>query len=80
MGVRHAVVVEVESDVRGLADGGLDPFVGGEAIAGQRNERAAFPLEGLAHADGVVFGPGPLGGDAIAPGLGLGVEVVDIAP
>ena len=37
-------------------------------------------LEGLAHADRAVLGPGAVRGDALAPGLGLGVEVVDVAP
>ena len=64
----------------GLADGDLDPVVVGEGIAGQRDERAAFPLEGLVHGDRAVFGPGAVGGDAVAPGQGLGVEIVDIAP
>ena len=80
MGVRHAVIVEIEAGVGGLADGDLDPVVVGEGIAGQRDERAAFPLEGLAHGDGAVLGPGAATGDALAPGLGLGVEIVDIAP
>ena len=80
MGVRHAVIVQIEPGVGGLADGDLDPVVGREGIAGQREERAALPLEGLAHGDGPVFGPGAVGGEAVAPVLGLGVEVVEIAP
>ena len=80
MGVRHAVIVEIEPGVGGLADGDLDPVVGGEAVAGQRHEGAALPLEGLAHADRAVLGPGAVGGDAVAPGPGLGVEIVEIAP
>ena len=63
-----------------IVDGDLDSFVGGEAVTGQRDQAAPLALEGLAHADGVVFGPGPLCGDALAPGLSLGVEIVDIAP
>ena len=80
MGVRHAIVGFVEPGVWGLSDGDLEALVGGEAVTGQRDERAALLLEGLANADGAVFEPGTVGGDAVAPGLGLGVEIVDIAP
>ena len=80
MGMGDAIVIEIESGVWGLADDDLDPFVDGEAVAGQGHERAAFLLEGLAHGDGAILGPGAVGGDALAPGLGLGVEVVDVAP
>ena len=34
MGVRHGIIVEVESGVGRLADDDLDPLVGGEAVAG----------------------------------------------
>ena len=49
-------------------------------VSAESMERATLPLEDLAHGDGAVLGPGAATGDALAPGLGLGVEIVDIAP
>ena len=45
MGVWHGVILEIEAGVGRLADGDLDPFVGGEAVAGQGDEGVSDGLE-----------------------------------
>ena len=59
MGMRDAIVIEVEPGVGGLADPDFDPLVDGRPVVGQRHQGAALALEGLAHAQGAVRrGPG----------------------
>ena len=55
MGVWHGVIVGVEAGVGRLADGDLDPFVGGEAVAGQGDEGTTSPPAVLAW---IVLAPG----------------------
>ena len=52
----------------------------GKGSSGRRDQGAALALEGLAHGDRAVVRPRAVGGDAVAPVLGLGVQVVDVAP
>jgi hypothetical protein len=47
-----------------------------EVVLGQRHQAGPLGLEGLAHAQGAVLGPAPIGGLALAPQPGLRVEVV----
>ncbi len=78
--VRDAVLIFVEAGVGGLGDPDLAPLVDGEAVVGQRHQGAALALEGLAHGEGAVVRPGAVGGDALAPLPGLGVEIVEVTP
>jgi len=76
--VGHGIIVQVEADVGCL--GGLDgdPLDNGIGIVRQRQQSRGFLGEDLGDAAGVVFRAASIGGLAAAPGVGLGVEIVDI--
>ena len=76
--VGHGVIVQVEPDIRCLA--GLDRYLldDGIGIVRQRQQSRSFLGEDLGDAAGVVFGAAAVCAQAAAPGVGLGVEIVDI--
>jgi hypothetical protein len=74
------VVVEIETDVRGLSRVGDDPLVGGVAGLWKRAECALLALPGLSDGQGAVLRAGPVGSGALAPGERLRVEVVEVLP
>ncbi len=76
--MRHAVVVAVEARIGRLADTHLDPLVGGIERIGQGQQ--VLLGEVLAHRNRTVLRTGTIHRPAIAPGLGLGVEVIEILP
>lgn len=83
MGVWHGVVVEVEADVRRLVHRHGHALAQRELVAGKRQQLGALGFEGLAHAQGAVLDPPPIGGRAQAPSPSLRVEVVqagELAP
>ena len=80
VGGGNAVVVAVEAHIGGLAGADRLALVGGKGIIRQGQELGLLLCEGLAHRDRTVLGTGPIGGLALTPGRGLGVEVVEIAP
>ena len=61
-----------------LADVDLDPLVGGEGVAGQRQELVLLLGEDVAHGAAPVLRAAAIGGLARNPCEGLGVEVVEI--
>ena len=74
----HGVVVEVEAQVGRLAHRRLDPLVGGEDIGGQGQQPRSLLLEGLADGERRVGRAAALGRRSAAPGVGLGVEPVEV--
>ena len=50
----------------------------GIGVVGQRKEACTLPRKGLTHGHGWIFHSAPLAGQAIAPGLGLPVQIVQI--
>ena len=76
--VRDGVVVQVEADIRRLADLDRDALEQRRRIVGQRQQMRRFLGEHLAHAAVRFVGTAPVGGQAIAPGLGLGIEIIEI--
>ena len=87
VGVRHRVVIEVESQwatkgplrVPGrLGHRDLQALTQGIRGGGQLEQAGLFEGEGLAYGQRVVLGPGAVEGAAPAPGNGLRVEIVDI--
>ena len=82
MGVGHGVVVQIEARIGRLADVHVDALVAGKGIGGERQQQGLLLGEGGAHADARVLGAGALGGQARAPGCGLGVQIgqIRVAP
>jgi hypothetical protein len=78
MGMRHGVVVEVEAHVRCLAHRHGHALTERELVLRQRQQLASFGIVGLAHAQGAVLDPTPIGGLGPAPLRGLRVEIVQI--
>jgi len=77
VGVRDGVVVPVEPGVGRLADRDRCGCRQGERVIRKAGEARRFQGERLAHAQRLA-GTGPVGGRSLAPGHGLGVEIVDI--
>ena len=78
VGMGHGIIVQIEARIGRFADGDRDLRRQRKRIVGQRQETGRFSGEGLAH--GHVFaGARPIGGRACAPGVGLGVEIIQIA-
>ena len=78
MGVGDRVVVQVEAHVRGLARRHRAQLVGRKRCLGPREQALALGREGLGHRHRGVLGAAPRTGGALAPGLGLRVQVVQI--
>ena len=72
--VRDRVVVEVEADVRRLADLDLDALVGREWIVRQREQTRRSSSNASRTVWRAVLGPASLGGDARGPVLGLALR------
>ena len=77
-GCGDRVVVQVEAHVRGLARRHRAQLVGRERRLGPREQALALGRKGLGHRHRGVLGAAPRAGDALAPGLGLRVQVVQI--
>ena len=77
VGVRHAVVVLVEAEIRSLADPYLEAFVDGEFVLREDNHERFVLGEGLDHRLVLLVGDLPLEGDLVAPRHRLYVEIGD---
>ena len=73
----HRVVVLVEPDIGRLVDADLDPLDDRIRIVGQAQQQRRLFGEDLADAAGGVFGTAAITGRAAAPGVRLGIEIVD---
>ena len=78
MGMRHRVVVEVKAHIRRLADLDGDAPEQRQRIVGQRQQARHLVGEHLAHAAVRLRRAAPVGGEAMAPVLRLGIEVVEV--
>ena len=78
MGVRHGVVVQVEADIGRLADLDRDALEQRRGIVGQRQQARRLLGEHRAHRAVRFARTAPVGGQAAAPVVGLGIEVVEI--
>ena len=76
--MRHRIVVEIEADIGRLADRDRDAFEQRRRVVRQRQQARRFLGEHLADAVLEVFGTAPVGGLPVAPGLGLGIEIIEI--
>jgi hypothetical protein len=77
--VGNGVVVPVEARVGGFAHLHLQALLGRERILGQGEQVGFLLREERAHAARAIFGTGPIGASALTPGLGLSVQIVQIA-
>ncbi len=78
MAMRHGIVVQIEPDIGRLADRDLDAFEQGGWIVGQRQQAGRLLGERLADRLLRIFRTAPIGGLAVTPSLGLGIEVIEI--
>jgi hypothetical protein len=76
--VGHGVVVEVEANIRRLADLDRDALEQRRRIVGQRQQMSRLIGEHRAHRAIRFAGTAPISGEAAAPVIRLGVEVVEI--
>src|SRR5882672_8692494 len=66
-GGRNGIVVEIETDIDGLAGANIDNFVGGERMERKRQQTWLLFAEGLHYRTGVIGRPWALVRDVIAP-------------
>ena len=78
MGMRYRIIVEVEADIGRLADRDRDALEQRRRVVWQRQQSRCFVGEHLADGALGFVRTAPVGGRAVAPGLGLGVEIVEI--
>jgi len=78
MGVRHRIIVEVEADIGRLADRDHDALQQRRRVVRQDQQARRFVGEHLADGAPGFVRAAPVGSRAIAPGIGLGVEIVEI--
>jgi len=71
-------MVQIEADIGGFADADRNAFEQWWRIVGQRQQARRFLGEHPADTAFEVFGTAPVGGKAITPGLGLGIQIVEI--
>src|SRR5687768_4785254 len=76
--VRYRVVVEVEPDVRRLADLDLEPLVRRKGLRRERKESASLFLEGVAHRAVAILDPRTVERDGRCPFECLAVEVGEV--
>ena len=76
--VGNRVIVQVEADIGRLADSDRDMFEQRRRIVGQRQQASHFLSEHLADRAVRFIGAASVGGRAVAPDLGLGIEVIEI--
>lgn len=72
------IVVQIEASIRGLADGNGNLGRPCKRIIWQRQEERLFKREGFSDGD-VETGAPSVGGDTLAPGVSLGIEIVEVA-
>ena len=77
VGVREGVVVKVEKGVGSIEDGESCGERQGERVIWKEGEEGSLQGERLAHAERLA-GTGPIGGEPLAPGERLSVEIVEI--
>ena len=75
---RDRIIVQVEADVRCLADRYHDMFEHRRRVGREREQARPFLVEHRAHGAFGLIRTAPIGGVARAPSLGLSVEVIDI--
>ena len=78
MRVRDRIVVEVEADIGRLADRDRDALEQRRRVVRQSQQARRFVGEYLADSALGFVRAAPVGGRAMAPGIGLGVEIVEI--
>jgi hypothetical protein len=76
--MRHRIIVQVEPDIGPLADLDGHPLHHRVRIVPLPQQSRRFLGEDLANAASLVFRAAPLGSHAAAPGVGMGVEIVQI--
>ena len=72
------IVVEIEADIGCLADRDRHGLEQGIGIVRQLQQPGRLLGEDLANAEGLLIGTAPIGSQAVAPSLSLGIEVVEI--
>src|SRR5215467_7890225 len=72
------VIIEVEADVGRLARDDGQAFIEGIRVARQGEQPRRFFGEGLANGLARISGTAPIGGHALAPSVGLIVEISEI--
>ena len=77
--VGDGIIVPIEPYVGALGGCDLDALLAGERIVGKRDEVGALLGEDIGDGALWVFGTGALGGPAVAPLVGLDIEVVEVA-
>jgi hypothetical protein len=77
-GKRHRIVVQVKADIGRLADRHRDMLEHRRRVGWQCQQPRSFFIEHRADGPLGLIWTAPIAGWACAPGLGLGVEVVDI--
>src|SRR4029453_2293312 len=74
----NRAIVQVEADIGRLADRDRDALEQRRRVVGQRQQAGRFLGEHLAYRAVRLVGTASVGGRAIAPDLGLGIEVIEI--
>ena len=76
--VRHRVIVEVEAQIRRLADADGQLLLAGKRDVRQRQEARLLLADRFADRAGLVLAPGAVHGRSLAPGLRLRVEIGEV--
>ena len=76
--MRHRIVVQVEADIGCLADLDRDAFEQRRGIVRQRQQARRLVGEHVAHRAVRLARTPPVGGQATAPVIGLGIEVIKV--
>ena len=72
------VIVQVEADIGRFADGDRDVLEQRRRVVGQWQQASRFFGKHLAYCAVRFIGTTPVGGRTVAPGLGLGIEIIEI--
>src|SRR5277367_2674321 len=74
----YGIVVKIEAYIRRLADRDRDAFEQRRRVVGQRQQARRFLGEHRADAASKILRTAPISGEAVAPSLGLSIEIIEI--
>jgi hypothetical protein len=74
----YGIIVQIETDIGCLVDRDCDLFEQRRRVVGQRQQARGFLDEHLADAASKIFRTAPISGEAVAPSLGLSIEIIEI--